>query len=77
MHTVKGVYENGQIMLPEGQYPPGRQDVIVLFPDSSDRSHHDPNAGKRFVQRWKGILKGCSIVDWRDQKAEYLMRKHR
>jgi hypothetical protein len=77
MHTIKGVYENGQIILPEGQYPSGRRDVIVLFPDMNNATEKDPNAGVMFVQKWKGILKGCDIENWRDQKVEYLQRKHK
>ena len=76
MHTVKGIYENGQIVLPEGQYPPGRQDVIVLFPDEAYPAP-DTTAGERFVKKWEGILEGCSLDDWQAQKADDLLRKHR
>lgn len=77
MHTIKGIYENGRITLPEGQYPPGRRDVIVLFPDVDGPAGKDRTAGKRFVQKWQGILKGCYIDDWKDRKADDLQRKPR
>lgn len=75
MHTIKGIFENGQIILPEGQYPMGRRDVIVLFPDVDSPNAKDRTAGKKFVQKWQGILKGCNIDDWKDRKADDLQRK--
>ena len=77
MHTIKGIYENGQIILPEGQYPAGRRDVIVLFPDDEGASAIDATAGERFVKKWEGILEGCNIDDLKDQKADDLLRKYR
>jgi hypothetical protein len=77
MHTIKGIYENGQVTLPKGQLPSGRQDVIVLFPEINNPEGKDLTAGKRFVEKWQGILKGCNIDDWKNQKADDLQRKPR
>jgi len=76
MHTIRGIYENGRIILPDGQYPSGRQEVVVLFPDAEDATNKDATAGIRFVNKWRGILKGCNIDDWKDQKVDDLLRKH-
>ena len=76
MHRIKGLYENGQVTFPDGAAPEGRMDVVVIFPDPREPApSRDKDAGKRFVKEWSGILKGCDISDWKDQKAEYLKGK--
>jgi hypothetical protein len=76
MLTVKAHYENGQIVLPPGNFPQDSQEVLVTFLNPSLSSSPRKNAGKQFVAKWKGVLKGCSIEGWREQKAEDLARKH-
>jgi hypothetical protein len=76
MRSMKAVYENGHLVFPEGNGPAGRMEVVVVFPDMGESTvPRDKDAGKRFVREWSGILKGCDIGDWKDQKADYLMRK--
>jgi hypothetical protein len=76
MRPIKAVYEDGHLMFPEGTAPEGRMEVVVVFPDQSEPSPpRDKNAGKRFVREWAGILKGCDVSDWKNQKADYLKGK--
>ena len=78
MPSVKAIYENGHLVFPEGTAPEGRMEVVVIFPTRIEPAiYHDKDAGKRFVREWSGILKGCDISDWKDEKAEYLKRKPR
>jgi hypothetical protein len=80
MRSIKAVYENGHLVFPEGNGPEGRMEVVVVFPDQSERvpsRNRDKNAGKRFVQKWRGILKGVNIEGWREQRIADLEKKHR
>jgi hypothetical protein len=78
MQPVKAVYEDGHLVFPEGNGPEGRMEVIVIFPDKDESAPtRDKDAGKRFVREWKGVLKGCDISNWKDEKAEYLKGKPR
>ena len=78
MRSVKAIYENGHLIFPEGNGPEGRMEVVVIFPDENRvRRPRDKDAGKRFVREWSGILKGCDISNWKDEKAEYLKGKPR
>lgn len=78
MQTMKAVYENGQLSFPEGTAPVGRMEVVVVFPEQTEKKAadvaepRDTEAGKRFVQEWSGILQGCNIDNWKDEKAEYI-----
>jgi hypothetical protein len=79
MRSVKAVYENGFLMFPEGTAPEGRVEVVVVFPDRNEpraTSKKDKNAGKRFVRKWKGFLKGVNIEGWREQRIADLEKKH-
>lgn len=76
MPSVKAVYENGQLIFPEGNAPEGRMEVVVIFPEQTvEKLPRDKDAGKRFVREWSGVLKGCDISNWKDEKADYLMGK--
>ena len=76
MRPVKVVYENGHLIFPEGSGPEGRMEVVVVFPDQGEPvAPRDKNAGKRFVEKWTGVLKGVNIEGWKDEKAEYLKGK--
>ncbi len=78
MQSVKAVYDNGHLLFPEGNGPEGRMEVVVVFPDQAESAPpRDKDAGKRFVREWKGVLKGCDISNWKDEKAEYLEAKGR
>jgi hypothetical protein len=78
MQPMKAIYEDGRLVFPEGNAPKGRMEVVVVFPDpgeSPPARKKDKDAGKRFVQKWSGVLKGCDISNWKDEKAEYLLKK--
>ena len=76
MRSVNAVYENGRLFFPEGDGPEGRMEVVVVFPDQGESAPpRDKDAGKRFVREWSGILKGCDVSNWQDEKAEYLKGK--
>ncbi len=78
MHSVIAVYDNGHLTFPEGSAPEGRMEVVVVFPDKSEpAAARDENAGRRFVREWSGILKGCNIENWKDEKADYLKEQPR
>lgn len=79
MRSLKAVYENGHLVFPEGNGPEGRMEVVVVFPDQAGRTpprDKDKNAGKRFVRKWKGILKGVNIEGWKEQRIADLEKKH-
>ena len=33
-------------------------------------------AATRFLDKWAGVLKGCDIEGWEDERIEHLQRKH-
>jgi hypothetical protein len=74
MLSRRAIYDNGRLVFDEGDAPEGRVPVIVTFL-GDETSGGDKTAGQRFVSKWRGILKGCDIGDWRDQKADYLQSK--
>jgi hypothetical protein len=79
MRSIKAVYDNGHLVFPEGNVPEGRMEVVVVFPDPGERVRscsRDKNAGRRFVQKWKGILKGVNIEGWKEQRIADLEKKH-
>jgi hypothetical protein len=77
MHRIKGLYENGQVTFPEGAAPEGRMDVVVIFPDPREPTPpRDKNAGKRFVEKWSGVLKGADIEGWKEQRIADLEKKY-
>ena len=76
MIAIKAVFDNGQVVFPPGTLPEGRREVIVTFLDEETTEKRDPEAGKRFVEKWGGSLKGMDIGDWKDQKADDILRKH-
>lgn len=81
MRSVKAVYENGHLMFPDGPAPEGRMDVVVVFPDQlPDQGEPSPprnkNAGKEFVEKWSGVLKGVDIEGWKEQRIADLEKKH-
>ena len=46
-------------------------EVVVISPDQTEPvPPRDTDAGKRFVEKWSGILKGCDVSNWKDEKAE-------
>jgi hypothetical protein len=83
MRTIKAVCENGQIVLPGEKAPKGRVNVVVtILDEETPRSKpsavpRDKNAGREFVRRWRGILKGESVEGWQDQKAQELIEKRK
>ncbi len=78
MRSLKAVYEDGQVLFLKGQTPEGRMDVIVTFLDSGNVAEKPKkNAGKRFVEKWTGVIKGADIDGWKDRKAEDLLEKHK
>jgi hypothetical protein len=79
MPSVKAIYEDGQVVFPDGNGPEGRMEVVVVFPDHGQPAPprgKDKNAGKRFVQKWKGILKGVNIEGWEEERIAELEKKH-
>ena len=77
MPSVKAIYENGHLVFPEGNGPEGRMEVVVIFPDKSESAvHRDKDAGKRFVEKWSGVLKGVNIEGWKEQRIADLEKKH-
>jgi hypothetical protein len=77
MRSARAVYENGHLVFPEGDGPEGRMEVVVVFPDKTETNrHHDRNAGKRFVEKWAGVLKDANIEGWKEQRIEELEKKH-
>jgi hypothetical protein len=78
MWAVTAIYDNGHLAFPEGTYPEGRMEVVVVFPDQAEPCPpRDKEAGKRFVEEWSGILKGTDIEGWKDRKAADLERRHK
>jgi hypothetical protein len=78
MRTIKALYENGHLMFPEGVAPEGRMEVVVVFPDHAEpTAPRDKDAGKRFVEKWSGVLKGVNIEGWKEQRIAELEKKHR
>jgi hypothetical protein len=74
---MKAIYENGHLLFPDGSAPEGRMEVVVVFPDQGESvPPRDKDAGKRFVREWAGVLKGCDVSNWKDDKAEYLNGKN-
>ncbi|MBU4272489.1 MAG: hypothetical protein KKE86_04080 [Planctomycetes bacterium] len=52
-------------------------EVIVVFPDPGESAPaRDKDAGKRFVEKWSGVLKGENIEGWKEQKIAELEKKH-
>lgn len=77
MRPVKATYENGHLIFPGGSGPEGRMEVIVVFPDPGESAPaRDKDAGKRFVEKWSGVLKGENIEGWKEQKIAELEKKH-
>ncbi len=77
MRPTKAVYENGRLTFPESRAPAGRMEVIVIFPDQGEIARsRDKDAGKRSVEKWTGILKGCDIEGWKEQRIEELEKKY-
>jgi hypothetical protein len=76
MIAIKAVFDNGQVVFPPGTLPEGRREVIVTFLDEETMEKRDPEAGKRFVEKWCGVIKGADIDNWKDQKAEEILKKH-
>jgi hypothetical protein len=80
MQTMKAVYDNGTLVFPEGVAPRGRMEVVVVFPEQVEAvsnnliEQRDKDAGKRFVREWSGILRGCNIDNWKDEKAAHLLK---
>jgi hypothetical protein len=73
MRSIKALYENGHLVFPEGNGPEGRMEVVVVFPDQNKPAiAHPKDAGKRFVSEWSGVLEGCDLGNWKDDKADYL-----
>ncbi len=78
MRSIKAVYDNGQLVFPEGNGPTGRMEVVVLFPESNEPAEpRDKDAGKRFVEKWSGVLKDADIEGWKEQRIADLEKKHR
>lgn len=77
MRSVKAVYENGHLVFPEGNGPEGRMEVVVIFPDKNEPAPpRDKDAGKRFVEKWGGILEGVNVEGWKEQRIADLEKKH-
>ncbi len=73
MRSLRAIYENGQIVFPEDDAPQEMGRVIITFlDDDSGEPSRPKDAGKRFVKKWRGVIKGSSIDDWKDQKAKHL-----
>jgi hypothetical protein len=54
-------------------------EVVVIFPDQGRPApprRKDKNAGKRFMQKWKGVLKGVNTEGWKEQRIADLEKKH-
>jgi hypothetical protein len=76
VRSVKAFYENGHLVFPEGCGPEGPMEVVVVFPDRNNPdSVRVEDAGKRFVCKWSGVLEGCDLGRWKDEKADYLRGK--
>ncbi len=76
MRSLRAIYENGQIIFPGGSAPQGKSIVIITFlDDDSSESGRRKDPGKRFVSKWRGVIRGRNVDDWKDQKAEYLKGK--
>jgi hypothetical protein len=77
MRTFKAVYENGHLMFPDGIAPEGRMEVVVVFPDQCEPPPpRDTDAGKRFVEKWSGMLKDTNIEGWKEQRIADLEKKY-
>jgi hypothetical protein len=77
MRSVRAVYENGHLVFPEGNGPEGRMEVVVIFPEKNESvAARDKNAGKRFVEKWSGVLKGVDVEGWKEQRIADLEKKH-
>jgi hypothetical protein len=64
-------------MFPEGAAPEGRMEVVVVFPDQCEPAPaRDKDAGKRFVEKYLGILKGANIEGWKEQRIADLEKKY-
>ncbi len=77
MRPIKAVYDNGHLMFPDGAAPEGRMEVVVVFPDQCEPAPApDKDAGKRFVEKWSGILKDSDIEGWKEDRIAYLEKKY-
>jgi hypothetical protein len=77
MRSMKAVYDNGHLLFPDGNGPEGRMDVVVVFPEKTQpASPRDKDAGKRFVEKWSGVLRGVELDNWKEQRIAELERKH-
>lgn len=77
MASFKAVYENGHLVFPDGNAPEGRMEVVVIFPDKKQEARpRDKDAGKKFVEKWGGILEGVKIEGWKEQRIADLEKKH-
>jgi hypothetical protein len=78
MRPVKAVYENGHVIFPGESAPEGRMEVVIVFPDEGESPSLNPDkdAGKRFVEKWSGALKGVDIEGWKERRIADLETKH-
>ena len=77
MRPVRAMYENGHLIFPDGSGPEGRMEVVVVFPDPGESAPvRDKDAGKRFVEKWSGVLKEENIEGWKEQRIAELEKKH-
>ena len=74
MFTVKGEYQNGQVILEKRDLPKHNMHVIVTFLDGDDAGQ--VKSGAKFVEKWRGFLKGANLDQWREDRIDHLERKH-
>jgi hypothetical protein len=77
MQSLKAIYEDGHVRFPEHREPKGRINVIITFLEEDGvPSDKAMNAGKRFVEKWAGVIEGRDLEKWRESRTEYLRGKH-
>jgi len=77
MQSLKAIYEDGYVRFPGNRGPKGSINVIITFLEKEDSpSGETVNAGKRFVEKWGGVIEGRDIGNWKEGRTEYLRGKH-
>lgn len=78
METVEAIYENGKIKFLDKNLPRRKFRVLVTFLEEVEAQTKPEKkmTGKEFVEKWRGVLKGANIKDYKEERLKYLEEKH-
>jgi len=77
METKEAIYENGQVTFLDKKLPRKRFKVLVTFVEEVAVQSNETMNGKKFVKKWRGILKDTGIMDVEAEKLRYLEEKYK